>query len=144
LLGLQFAIVLASDKYANSHSLFTELSACTGPILGGCRALLDHIKASGITSKLSGYLVHSRRYNSTKPTSRFWQLQAAIVLQLWLTRLLLIVVAFIHPDHDSCAVSLQFINKLKSDWWLISDQMIQYSTFGDSLADGCRLIVGVR
>jgi hypothetical protein len=76
-LGLPFAIVLASDEYAHSRSLFTELSACTGPTLGGCRALLDHIKASGITSKFSRYLVHSRHYNSTKRTSRFWQLQAA-------------------------------------------------------------------
>jgi hypothetical protein len=144
LLELPFAIILASDEYANSRSLFTELSACTGPIFGGCRALLDHIKASGITSKLSGYLVHSRRYDSTKPTSQFWQLQAAIVLQLWLTCLLLIIIAFVHPDHDSCAVSLQFINKLKSDGWLISNQMIQYSTFSDSLANGCRLIIGVH
>jgi hypothetical protein len=56
LLGLPFAIVLASDKYANSRSLFIELSACTGPILGGCRALLDHIKASRITSNCPGIL----------------------------------------------------------------------------------------
>jgi hypothetical protein len=144
LLGLPFAIVLASGEYAHSHSLFTKLSTCTGPILGECCALLDHIKASRITSKLSGYLVHSRRYDSTEPTSRFWQLQAAIVLQLRLTCLLLIVVTFVHPDHNSRAVSLQFINKLKSDGWLISNQMIQYSTFGDSLANGCRLIVGVH
>jgi hypothetical protein len=144
LLGLPFAIVLAFDEYAHSRSLFTELSTCTGPILGGRRALLDHIKASGITSKLSRYLVHSRHYDSTKPTSQFWQLQAAIVSQLRLTPSLLIVVVFVHPDHDSRAVSLQFINKLKSDGWLISNQMIQYSTFGDSLADGCRLIIWVH
>jgi hypothetical protein len=138
LFGLPFAIILASDEYAHSRSLFTELYACTGPILGGCRALLDHIKASRITLKLSGYLVHSRRYDSTEPTSQFWQLQAAIVLQLRLTCLLSIVIA------NSRAVSLQFINTLKSDGWLISDQMIQYSTFGETLADGCRLIVGVH
>jgi hypothetical protein len=144
LLGLPFAIVLASDKYANSRSLFTELFACTGPILGGCCALLDHIKASGITSKLSEYLVYSRRYNSTELTSQFWQLQAAIVSQLRLTRLLSIIITFVHPDHNSHAVSLQFINKLKSDGWIIFDQMIQYSTFGVSLANGCRLIVGVH
>ncbi len=44
-LGLPFAIVLASDNYAHGRSLFTELSACTGPILGECHALLDHVKA---------------------------------------------------------------------------------------------------
>jgi hypothetical protein len=74
LLGLPFVIVLASDDYAHGCSLFTELSACTGPILNGCALLLDHIRACGITSKLSGYVIHSKRFTATKPTSRFWQL----------------------------------------------------------------------
>jgi hypothetical protein len=67
--GLPFAIVLTSDNYAHGRSLFTELSACTDPIPGRCRALLDHVKASGITSKILGYLIHSKRYDSTQPTS---------------------------------------------------------------------------
>jgi hypothetical protein len=69
LLGLPFIIVLASDDYAHGRSLFTELSACTGPILTGCTALLDHIKTCGITSKLSGYVIHSKRFTTTEPTS---------------------------------------------------------------------------
>ncbi len=143
-LGLPFAIVLASDDYAHSRSLFTELSACTGPILGGCHAPLDHVKASKITSKLSGYLIHSKHYDSTQPTSRFWQLQASIVTQLWITRLLLIVTAFVHPDHDSRMVSLQFITRRKLDGWLVSNQTITFTKFGDSVADNCRLIVAVH
>jgi hypothetical protein len=90
-LGLPFAIVLASDDYAHGRSLFTELSACTGPILGGRHALLDHVKASKITSKLSGYLIHSMQFNSTEPTSQFWQFQAAIVTQFRITRLLFLL-----------------------------------------------------
>ncbi len=143
-LGLPFAIVLASDDYVHGCSLFTELSTCTGPILGGCRALLDHVKASGITSKLSGYLIHSKCYDSMQPTSRFWQLQASIVTQLQITRLLLIVTAFVHPNHDSHAVSLQFITSLKSDGWLVSNQTITFTKFGDSVTDNCRLIVAVH
>jgi hypothetical protein len=143
-LGLPLAIVLASDDYAHGRSLFTELSACTGPILGGCCALLDHVKASGITSKLSGYLIHSKCFNSTKPTSRFWQLQAAIVTQFRITCSLSIVAAFVHPDHDSRAVSHQFITRLKLDGWLVSDQTITFTCFDDSVADNCRLIVAVR
>jgi hypothetical protein len=84
-LGLLFAIVLASDDYVHGCSLFTELSDCTGPILSGCHALLDHVKASRITSKSSGYLIHSKRYDSTQPTSQFWQLQASIITQLRIT-----------------------------------------------------------
>jgi hypothetical protein len=143
-LGLPFAIVLASDNYAHGRSLFTELSACTGPNLGGCHALLDHVKASGITSKLSGYLIHSKRYASTQPTSRCWQLQASIVTQLRITRSLLIVTAFVHPGHDSRAVSLQFITRLKSDRWLVSNQTITFTEFGDSIADNYWLIVTVH
>jgi hypothetical protein len=120
-LRLPFKIVLTSNDYTHGRSLFTALSACTGPILGGCRALLDHVKASGITSKLSGYLIHSKQFNSTKPTSRFWQLQAAIVTQLRLTRSLSIFAAFIHPNHNSRAVSHQFITRIKLDGWFVSN-----------------------
>jgi hypothetical protein len=143
-LGLPFKIVLASDDYAHGRSLFTALSACPGPILGKCRALLDHVKASGIISKLFGYLIHSKRFNSTEPTSCFWQLQAAIITQLRLTRSLSIVAAFIHPDHDSRAVSHQFITRIKLDGWLVSDCTIAFTNFGDSVADTCRLIIAVH
>jgi hypothetical protein len=68
-LGLPFIIVLVSDDYAYCRSLFTELSACTGPILNGCALLLDHIRACGITLKLSSYVIHSKRFTTTKPTS---------------------------------------------------------------------------
>ncbi len=69
LLGLPFVIVFASDDYAHGRSLFTELSACTGPILNGCASLLDHIRVCRVTSKLSGYIIHSKRFTPTKPTS---------------------------------------------------------------------------
>jgi hypothetical protein len=143
-LGLPFAIVLASDDYAHGRSLFTEVSACTDPILGGCHALLDHVKASRITSKLSSYLIHSKRFNSTEPTSQFWQLQAAIITQFRITRSLSIVAAFVHPNHNSRAVSHQFITRFKSDGWLVSNQTIRFIDFGDSIADSCRLIVAVH
>ncbi len=144
LLGLPFAIVLASDDYAHGRSLFTELSACTGPILNGCASLLDHIRAYGITSKLSGYVIHSKRFTATKLTSRFWQLQAAIVKELRLVRSFSLVVAFVHPDHDSRAVSHQFTTRLKSDGWLVSDRHVSFTEFDDSVADSCQLIVAVH
>ncbi len=41
-------------------------------------------------------------------------------------------------------VSLQFITRLKSDGWLVSNQTITFTAFGDSVADNCRLIVAVH
>jgi hypothetical protein len=115
LLGLPFFIALLLDDYAHGCSLFTELSACTCPILTGCTMLLDYIKTCGITSKLSGYVIHSKCFTTTKPTRRFWQIQAAIVKELRLVRSLSLVVAFVHPNHNSRTVSHQFITWIKSD-----------------------------
>jgi hypothetical protein len=58
--------------------------------------------------------------------------------------LLSIVTAFVHLDHDSRTVSLQFITRLKLDGWLVSNQTITFTNFGDSVADNCRLIVAVH
>ena len=105
---------------------------------------MDHIRAWGITLKLSGYVIHSNRFTTTKPTSRFWQLQAAIVKKLRLVRSLSLVLAFVHPNQDSRAVSHQFITRLKSDGRLVSDRHMSFTEFGNSVADSCRLIVAVH
>ncbi len=89
-------------------------------------------------------MIHSKRFTSTKPTSHFWQLQAAIVKELWLLRSLSIVIAFVHPNHDSRVVSHQFIAWIKSDGWLVSDHQITFTEFGGTIANGCRLVVAVH
>ncbi len=83
------------------------MTPCTN-VIDGALPLLDHIWSLGITSKLAGYLIHSHRYTSTKPTKHFWNIQSQIVTQLCVIWALSIVVAFVHPEHDSCAVSLHF------------------------------------
>ncbi len=105
---------------------------------------MDYIKTCGITSKLSGYVIHSKGFTTTKPTSRFGQIQAAIVKELRLVRSLSLVVAFVHPNHDSRAVSHQFITRVKSDGWLVSDRQVSFTEFGDSIVDSCRLIIIVH
>jgi hypothetical protein len=67
-LGLPFTIVLACDPFANGRTLFQEIGVCPA-ILSSAPALLDHIRGSGITAPMSGYLIHSHCYTSTKPTS---------------------------------------------------------------------------
>jgi len=113
-------------------------------ILSNAPSLLDHVRGSGLTSKMTGYLIHSHRYTTSEPTSKFWELQASIVTQLRLIRFLSIMVAFVNPNHDGCAVSIAFVAKLRTDGWLLSDTPISYPSFGDSVAGLCRLIIGVH
>jgi hypothetical protein len=68
--GMPFCIVLACDPYSNGRSLFQSMTACTH-VLDSALALLFCIRSSGITSKLTGYLIHSHRYATSKPTKHF-------------------------------------------------------------------------
>ncbi len=64
--------------------------------------------------------------------------------ELRLVRSLSLVVAFVHPDHDSRAVSHQFITWIKSDGWLVSNRQVSFTEFGNSVVDSCRLIIAVH
>ncbi len=102
--GLPFRVVLACYPFVHGCALFRNFSGCK-IITNSAPAMLDYVCGSGVTSKLTGYLIHSHRYSSTEPTSRFWEIQFNIVHQLRIIWLLSIVVAFIHHDHDCCAIS---------------------------------------
>jgi len=78
--GVPFCIVMAADPFSNGRALLQELTTCP-TILSGAPALLDHIRGSGLTSKLTGYLIHSHCYQGSEPTRKFWDLQAHIVTQ---------------------------------------------------------------
>jgi hypothetical protein len=102
--NLPFLIILACDPYAHGRALFHKITKCP-TLLPSAGALLDHICASGNTSPIDGYLIHSHRYQSSEPTTTFWLLQASIVEQLYAIRKLHLFVAFIHPDHDGRSVT---------------------------------------
>ncbi len=53
-----FSIRLACNPYARGRALFHEVAKCS-TVLPSAGALLDHISASGITSPVNGYLIHS-------------------------------------------------------------------------------------
>jgi hypothetical protein len=142
-LGILFKIVLACDPYANGCTLFTEISSCL-TILSSVPVLLDHIRASGNTAPLAGYLIHSNWYTSTEPTHQFWEIQAHIVLQLHTICSLLMVMAFVHPNHNCRAVSVNFTQRLHSSGWVITDTQISFQSFGDSVLGMCRLIIVVH
>ncbi len=79
--GYPFHVVLACNPFVNGRALFRELTLCS-PIHSSAASLLNHVRALGITSKLTGYLIHSHCYCSSEPTKRFWELQCQIVKQL--------------------------------------------------------------
>jgi len=83
-LGMPFCVVLACDPNANGRALFKEVCSCP-TILSGAPVLLNHICASGITSPMMGYLIHSHRYISTELTHRFWDIQAQSSLNFGLS-----------------------------------------------------------
>ncbi len=141
--SLPFKVVLACDPFVHGGALFRELSECK-LILNSAPAMLDHVKGSGITSKLAVYIVHSHWYTSTEPKSRFLDIQSNIVRQLSIIWSLSIIIAFVHPDHNCHMVSLIFVKCLHADGWIIRDTNISYPTFDDSIPGGCRLIVSVH
>jgi hypothetical protein len=141
--GIQINVVLSSNPFANERALFKQFTKCP-TILSSTPALLDHVPGSGITSKLAGYMIHSHSYTTSKPTTHFWDIQASIVTQLRLIWLLSIVLAFVHPDHDSHAVSNGFLQRLCKDGWVCSDTVVSYPDFGDSVSKSCCLIAAVH
>ena len=69
---------------------------------------------------------------------------SAIVTQLWIIRALSMVVTFVHPDHNCCAVGINFTQCLHSDSWVLSDTTISFPSFGDSVSGSCWLIVAIH
>ena len=141
--GMPFRIVLACNPYSNGRALFRSMTPCTHNF-DGASALLDHVRSSGINSKLTGYLIHSHQYSGLDTTSHFWDLRSQIVAQLRIICALSIVVACVHPDHDNRAVSNSFAKKLTADGWLVTEQQISFPNYGDSVVGVCRLIVAVH
>jgi hypothetical protein len=141
-LALPYRIVLAADAFGEGRALFKEFSQCP-TILAGAKELYNHIRSSGDTSKLDGYLLHSHRFPQSNATHAFWQLQASIINELRNICALSLFVAIVHPDHDGRPVSL-FLSSLKSCGWIMSDTPIYFPDFGDSVAGRARFIIGVH
>jgi hypothetical protein len=68
--ALPFKIVLACNSYVNGRALFCKMMDCP-TILNSASALYDHVRGSGITSRLFGSIIHLHKYSSTEPTSQF-------------------------------------------------------------------------
>jgi hypothetical protein len=140
-LHLPFHVSLACDPSEAGHSLFAEF-APSATVFSSGNALLQHVRVSGKTSVVHGYLINSYCFLISEITANFWKQQLAIISQLRLIRSLSIVVAIVIPDHDGRSLKL-FIRGLSSAHWKVSSRDILYTNIGDSVADSCRIIIAV-
>ncbi len=58
-------------------------------------------------------------------------------------RKLSLFVAFVHPDHDGCSVS-KFVSQLSTAGWIISATFCSFLDYGNSVAGGTTIIVGIH
>jgi hypothetical protein len=123
--NIPFRVSLACDQYKSGRALFQEFTACT-MILASGTELLNYIRASGKTSQIHGYLIHSPHFKDSETTSTFWQLQGTIVSQLRMLRDLQVVVAIVLSDHDGRCVT-GFVKTMHSNGWKISKHDVTYS-----------------
>ena len=140
--GLPFKISLACDTTEAGRSLFHEF-APDATVFNTGNDLLNHSRASGEQSIISGYLINSYRFQTSEVTSSFWKLQLSIIAQLRLIRSLSIVVAIIIPDHDGRAIK-SFTKGLDAAHWKVSSRAVSYLDIGDSISDSCLLITAVH
>jgi hypothetical protein len=139
--SLPFHVRLAYDPYESGQSLFQEFTSCR-LIFNSATDLLNHIRASGDTSVIHGYLIHSPCFQTSKTTTTFWQIQATIISQLRLIWLLLVIIARIHPDHNGRSVKT-FSSRLKSNGWVLYSTDVFYPDLGNTntIAGLCHLII---
>ncbi len=141
--NLPFHVTLACDQYEYGRALFCEF-AMSATVLGSSAELLHHIRSSGETGQIHGYLIHSLCFRDRETTSKFWQIQATIIAQQRSLRNLQVVVAVIIPDHDgNCLRSFQ--RTLKNAGWILSaHDGVSFVGIGDSVAGTCDLLLGVH
>jgi hypothetical protein len=97
------------------RSLFQEFAA-SAKVFNSGNDLINHIRASGGTSVIQGYLINSYCFQTSEVTTSFWKLQLSIISQLRLIRSLSIVVAVVIPDHDGRSISA-FTRGLTAATW---------------------------
>jgi hypothetical protein len=101
--NLPFTICLTCGSTERGRSLFHEF-ATSATVFSSGNNCLNHIRALGNQSVISGYLINSYCFQTSEVTSLFWKLQLSIIAQLRLIPSLSIIVAVIIPDHDGRSV----------------------------------------
>jgi hypothetical protein len=69
--------------------------------------------------------------------------QAGLVADLRLVRLLWLVIATIHPDHDGGSIK-SFTSNLKSKGWIVLSEDVYFPDLGDTIAGQCHVLTAVH
>ncbi len=123
--NLPFHISLACDTSDAGCLLFAEFVPGATVFSSG-NDFLQHIRASGETSVIHGYLINSYCFLTSKTTTGFWKLQLAIIMQLCLIQSLSIIIAIVIPDHEGRSVK-SFVWGLLAANWKISLGDVSYT-----------------
>jgi hypothetical protein len=140
--NLPFHICLACNPYESGSSLFHKFAA-SAKVFNSGNNLLNHIHASGNTSVIHGYLINSYHFQTSKVTTSFWKFQLSIIAQLWLIRLLLIVVVIVIHNHDGRSVTA-FTQGLTAAHWKVTTREALYTELGNTIANSCSIITAVH
>jgi hypothetical protein len=140
--NLPFHVKMACNPYKLGPSLFQEFTSCQ-QIFGTANDMLNHIRALRDTSVVHGYMIHSPCFHNSNRTTKLWQVQAAIILDLRLITLLSNIVSPVHPEHDSRSIKT-FSTSLKSKGWILSSTDVHYPDLGDTIAGGCCIITSLH
>jgi hypothetical protein len=141
--GIPFSVALACDTYQFGRALFKEFSHCPHVFSSG-NELLHHIRSSGDSSQIHGYLIHSLCFKDSDMTATFWQVQTTIIAQLRCLCNLQVFVAIVIPDHDGRCVK-SFIRQLKTSGWCISTfDDVFFPDHGDTVSGRCSIVIGVH
>jgi hypothetical protein len=140
--NLPFDVKLACDPFDSGRSLFKEFTSCRF-VFGTANEMLNHIRLSGDTSPIHSYIIHSPCFRDSDTTTKFWQVQAGLVADLQLVRSLWLIIATIHPYHDSGSVK-SFTSNLKSKGWIVSSEDVYFPDLGDTTAGLCRVLTAVH
>jgi hypothetical protein len=139
--NLPFHVTLACDPFESGRSLFQEFTSCR-QVFGTATKMQNHIRSLGDTSLVHGYMIHSPRFRDSNTTTKFWQVQAAIISDLRLIRSLWIVITTIHPDHDGRSVKT-FISNLKLKGWVVLSEDVSFPALGDTIAGHCHVLTAI-
>ena len=88
------------------------------------------------------YLIHSHRYQNSEPATAFWTIHSTVV-QLCIIWKLNMIVAFVQPNNDGCAIT-KFMSPLKTSGWVLSTTKCLFPDFGNSITGTTPVIVGVH
>ncbi len=88
-------------------------------------------------------MIHSPCFCDSDTTTKFWHVQAAIISDLCLICLLWIVIATIHPDHDSHSIKT-FISNLKLKGWVVLSDDVSFPTLGNIIAGRFRVLTAIH